>query len=166
MSATLRDAMARDEFPPRNPDFAAATRASFARQGLMAHLGIEMVRVEPGFVELQAAFRPELTQQHGYFHGGVMGAMADSACGYAAFTLTEPGATVLSVEYKINMLAPGRGERLIARGYVKRAGRTLIVTHGDVFVASDAADGSRETLCATALQTIMVLPESEGRPAG
>ena len=150
------------KFEARNPDFEAITRDSFARQGLMTHLGVEMVTVEPGFVELQANHRPELTQQHGYFHGGVMGAMADTACGYAAFSLTEPGATVRTLVYKMNMTAPGEGERLVARGWVKRPGRTLIVTHGDVFVIKDAI----ETLCATMLQTIMVMPESESRPAG
>jgi len=149
-------------FEARNPDFEATTRDGFARHGLMAHLGVEMVVVEPGFIELQVDHRRELTQQHGYFHGGVMGAMADTACGYAAFTLTEPGATVLTVEYKMNMTAPGEGERLIARGWVKRPGRTLIVTHGDVFVVKNTI----ETLCATMLQTIMVMPESETRPAG
>lgn len=150
------------KFEARNPDFAAITREGFSRHGLMRHLGVEMVTVEPGFVELGVDHRPELTQQHGYFHGGVMGAMADTACGYAAFSLTPTGATVLTVEYKMNMTAPGDGERLIARGWVKRPGRTLIVTHGDVFVIKDAI----ETLCATMLQTIMVLPESESRPAG
>ncbi len=150
------------KFEARNPEFEAITRDGFARHGLMAHLGVEMVTVEPGFIELQVDHRSELTQQHGYFHGGVMGAMADTACGYAAFSLTDPGATVLTVEYKMNMTAPGEGERLIARGWVKRPGRTLIVTHGDVFVIKDDI----ETLCATLLQTIMVLPESQSRPAG
>jgi acyl-coenzyme A thioesterase PaaI-like protein len=133
-------------FEARNPDYEAITRDGLSRHGLMAHLGVEMATVEPGFVELRADYRPELTQQHGYFHGGLMGAMADTACGYAAFSLTPPG----------------EGERLIARGWVKRPGRTLIVTHGDVFVIKDDI----ETLCATMLQTIMVLPESESRPAG
>jgi uncharacterized protein (TIGR00369 family) len=149
-------------FEARNPDYEAITRDGLSRHGLMAHLGVEMATVEPGFVELRADYRPELTQQHGYFHGGLMGAMADTACGYAAFSLTPPGATVLTVEFKMNMTAPGEGERLIARGWVKRPGRTLIVTHGDVFVIKDDI----ETLCATMLQTIMVLPESESRPAG
>lgn len=149
-------------FEPRNPDYVAATRASFARQGLMGHLGIEITDILPGFVELQAPFRAELTQQHGHFHGGVMGAIADSAAGYAAFTLTPPDSSVVSVEYKINMTAPGDGERLIAQGTVKRAGRTLIVTNADVFVEKA---GTR-SLCATVLQTIMVLPANETRPAG
>ena len=150
------------KFEARNPDFETISRDGFARHGLMTHLGVEMITIEPGFVELGVDHRLELTQQHGYFHGGVMGAMADTACGYAAFSLTPPGATVLTVEYKMNMTAPGEGERLIARGWVKRPGRTLIVTHGDVFVIKDKI----ETLCATMLQTIMVLPESESRPAG
>ena len=149
-------------FETRNPEFEAISREGFARHGLMRHLGAEMVAIEPGFAELQVDHRPELTQQHGYFHGGVMGALADTACGYAAFSLTPPGATVLTVEYKMNMTAPGDGERLIARGWVKRPGRTLIITHGDVFVIKDG----NETLCATMLQTIMVMPESESRPAG
>lgn len=149
-------------FEPRNPDFASATRESFARQGLMGHLGIEMIAVRPGFVELQVPFSDALTQQHGYFHGGVMGAIGDSAAGYAAFTLTPPGSAVVSVEYKINMTAPGDGERLMARGTVKRAGRTLIVTSADVFVEK----AGTQSLCATMLQTIMVLPANETRAAG
>ena len=149
-------------FEAHNPQFESISREGFARQGLMTLLGVKMVTVEPGFVELGVDHRPELTQQHGYFHGGVMGAMADTACGYAAFSLTDAGSTVLTVEYKMNMTAPGDGERLIARGWVKRPGRPLIVTHGDVFVVKDSA----ETLCATMLQKIMVLPESESRPAG
>lgn len=149
-------------FEPQNPDFEAATRESFARQGLMSHLGIEMVEVRPGFVVLEVPFSRTLTQQHGYFHGGVMGAIGDSAAGYAAFTLTPPGSAVVSVEYKINMTAPGDGERLIARGTVKRAGRTLIVTNADVFTEK----AGTQSLCAAILQTIMVLPANETRPAG
>lgn len=150
------------KYEARNPEFEAISRDGFSRHGLMTHLGVEMVTVEPGYVELGVDHRPELTQQHGLFHGGVMGAMADTACGYAAFSLTDVGSTVLTVEYKMNMTAPGDGERLIARGWVKRPGRTLIVTHGDVFVIKDTI----ETLCATMLQTIMVMPASESRPAG
>ncbi len=149
-------------FEPQNSDFEAATRESFARQGLMSHLGIEIVEVQPGFVALEVPFSEALTQQHGHFHGGVMGAIGDSAAGYAAFTLTPPGSAVVSVEYKINMTAPGDGERLIARGTVKRAGRTLIVTNADVFVEK----AGTQSLCATILQTIMVLPANETRPAG
>lgn len=149
-------------FEPSNPDFEVAMRASFARQGLMGQLGIEIVEVLPGAVTLQVPFSGDLTQQHGNFHGGVMGAIGDSAAGYAALTLTPPGSEVVSVEYKINFTAPGDGDRIIAKGTVKRAGRTLIVTNADLFVEKDG----RQSLCATIQQTIMVLPENETRPAG
>lgn len=149
-------------FEPRFPGWEEAMRASFARQGAMRLIGAEVGAVEPGFVELCVTYRDDLTQQHGYFHGGVIGALADSACGYAAYTLAPADTSVLTVEYKLNILAPADGERLIARGRVKRAGRTLTVTHGDVFVEKQGV----ETLCATILQTIMVLPANGSRPAG
>ena len=136
--------------------------ASFARQGLMCHLGIEIVDVLPGAVTLQVPFSQSLTQQHGYFHGGVMGAIGDSAAGYAGLTLTPPGSEVVSVEYKINFTTPGAGERIIAKGTVKRAGRTLIVTNADLFVEK----AGTQSLCATIQQTIMVLSANETRPAG
>jgi len=147
---------------PQKPDFEADIRASFARQGLMCHLGIEIVDVLPGAVTLQVPFSQSLTQQHGYFHGGVMGAIGDSAAGYAGLTLTPPGSEVVSVEYKINFTTPGAGERIIAKGTVKRAGRTLIVTNADLFVEK----AGTQSLCATIQQTIMVLSANETRPAG
>jgi uncharacterized protein (TIGR00369 family) len=102
-----------------------------------------------------------LTQQDGYFHGGVSGAIADSAAGYAAYSLTPPGTSVLSVEYKLNFVAPARGELLIARGQVIRAGRTLTVCRADVHVVRDGA----EIICATLLSTIMALaPKSKQNP--
>ncbi len=146
-------------FAPRNPDFAARVRDSFARQGAMAHVGAELVRVEPGHVDIAVAFRPELAQQHGYFHGGIVGMIADSAGGYAAFSLMPADATVLTVEYKINLLAPAEGERLVARGRVAKAGRTLTVAHVDVAVLRE----EHEHVCATMLQTLMTLA---GRPDG
>jgi len=102
----------------RNPDFEAVVRASFARQGLMAHLGARLTRVEVGRVEIEVPFRDEFSQQQGLFHGGVTTAVADSAGGYSALTLMAPGCEVLTVELKINLLAAARGERLIARGRV------------------------------------------------
>jgi len=149
-------------YQPRDPDFAAKVRDSFARQGAMAHLGVELVAVEPGMCELALPFRDEVSQQHGYFHGGIIGTVADVAGGYAAFSVTPPDTAVLTVEYKINLVAPGRGERIVARGTVLRPGRTLIVTRADVH----AVEGRTETLCATMQQTIMTLPAHAGRPAG
>ncbi|MBM3539005.1 MAG: PaaI family thioesterase [Alphaproteobacteria bacterium] len=140
-------------FIPKNPDFAARVRDSFNRQGAMVHIGARMTRIEPGFVDITVDYRPELSQQHGYFHGGIVGMIADSAGGYAAFSLMPADASVLTVEYKINLLAPSDGNRLVARGRVTKPGRTLSVCHVDVFVERDG----REHLCATLLQTLMTM---------
>ena len=140
----------------RDPDFDAVVRGSFAQQGLMSHLGAQLANVEPGHVEIEVSFRDELTQQHGRFHAGVTAAIADSACGYSALTLMPPGSEVLSIEYKINLLAPARGERLVARGTVVRSGRTISVCRGEVYsVTSD-----QEEHCATMVATMMRVGDS------
>lgn len=144
-------------FEPRNPAYADRVQSSFDRQQIMALLGAKLTRLAPGECEIQLAFKPELTQQHGYFHGGIIGTIADSAGGYAGFTLMPEESSVLTVEYKMNLLAPGDGELLIARGRVLKAGRTLVVSQVDAFVVK----GGRETLCATLLQTLMTM---HGRP--
>ena len=136
---------------PADPAFAARVRASFARQPFMATLGGLLTRVDPGEVEIELPFRDDLTQQHGYLHAGVVAALADTACGYAAFSLMPADAAVLSVEFKLNLLAPARGERFAARARVVRAGRTLTVTAADVF----AIDGGTETIVATMLGTMI-----------
>jgi uncharacterized protein (TIGR00369 family) len=128
----------------------------------MAHLGAELLRVEPGYVEIALPFRQEVAQQHDYFHGGLTATIADSAGGYAAFSLMPAGSTVLTVEYKINLMAPARGERLVARGRVKRPGRTLTVTEVDVVAVRDGV----EAPCAAMLQTVICLPPGDGRPEG
>jgi uncharacterized protein (TIGR00369 family) len=142
-----------------DPEYAERVRESFSRQGLMRNLGARLVDVKPGMTEIRVAFRDDLTQQHGYFHGGVTGAIADVACGYAAATLTAADATVLTVEFKINMLAPAQGEELIARARVVRSGRTLIVCTADVF----GRKGDAETHCATMMATIMCLAGKSDR---
>lgn len=149
-------------FDPRNPDFERAVRDSFARQGFMRTIGAELARVAPGAVEIVMPYDDAVAQQHGYFHGGAMGAIADTAAGYAGFSLMPEGSTVLTVEYKMNIVAPGRGERLVARGQVIRPGRTLTVARADVFAVEDGA----ESLCATLLQTLMCLDAAPHRPAG
>ena len=117
---------------PRDPQFESRVRASFARQRFMATLGATLERVAPGEVTIAFTHRDELTQQHGFLHAGVVTSVADSACGYAALSLMELGAGVLSVEFKVNMLAPAAGERFIATGRVVRSGRTLTVCAGEV----------------------------------
>lgn len=139
------------QFQPANPDFAAAVQDSFARQGIMAHLGARLSQVAPGLVEIQLPYSDEVSQQHGFFHGGVVGTIADSAGGYAGFSLMAAGDGVLTVEYKINLLAPADGELLVARGEVVRAGRSLTVARADVWVLKNG----RETLCGAMQQTLM-----------
>jgi uncharacterized protein (TIGR00369 family) len=116
----------------RDPDFEARVRKSFARQRMMSTLGATLDRVGPGEVEIALPYREDLTQQDGYLHAAAITAIADSACGYAAFSLMEPNAAVLSVEFKVNLLAPAAGERFVAAGRVVKAGRTLTVCSAEV----------------------------------
>ena len=144
-------------FEPRNPAYAQRVQSSFDRQQVMKLLGARLARLAPGECDIELPFKAELTQQHGYFHGGIIGTIADSAGGYSAFTLMPEDSSVLTVEYKMNLLAPGDGELLIARGRVLKSGRTLVVARIDVVVVK----GGRETLCATLLETLMTM---HGRP--
>ena len=141
------------QFKILDPNYEQRVRDSFARQAAMALIGASMTRVEPGRCEIELPVREELTQQHRFVHGGVVGMIADSAGGYAAFTLMPADASVLTVEYKINMLAPAKGERLIARGEVLKPGRTLSIVRADVW----ARRGDRETRVAAMQQTLMVM---------
>jgi uncharacterized protein (TIGR00369 family) len=145
------------EFKPLNPAFAERVRASFARQAAMRLIGATMTEVAPGRVTIELPVRDDLTQQHKFVHGGVVGMIADSAGGYAAFTLMPADASVLTVEYKINMMAPAEGETLVARGEVIRPGRTLSVVRADVFGVAGGGSARRERLVATMQQTLMVM---------
>ena len=148
-------------FSAPNPDFATRVRDSFARQRFMTMLGAELGEVRAGHCEIALAYRPDLSQQHGYFHGGVIGTLADNAGGYAAFTLAPADASILTVEYKLNIVAPGDGTRLIARGQVAKPGRTLVVARVDVVVEKDG----HEKLCAIALATLMLMAGKSDGPA-
>ena len=139
-----------------DPHFAARIRESFARQKAMALIGASLARVEAGEVEVALPWRDDLTQQKGFVHGGVIGMIADTACGYSAFSLMPAGGSLVTVEYKMNILKPGRGA-LVARGKVIRPGRTLTVARAEVY----ADDGSH---VATMLQTLMALPRTPDRP--
>lgn len=116
---------------PRDPDFEARVRDSFTRQRMMVTLGADLQAVRPGRVEIVLPFRDDLTQQHGYLHGAAVTAIVDSARGYAALTLTEPGREVLSVEFKVNLVPPAAGSTFVAVGRVLRSGRTLTVCAGE-----------------------------------
>lgn len=147
---------------PRDPDFEHRVRASFAEQAAMATLGAVLERVAPGEVDIGLPFRPELTQQHGFLHAGIVTAVVDSACGYAALSLMEPGAGVLSVEFKVQLLAPARGARFRALGRVVRAGRTLTVVTGELRAhAREEASGDGE-LVALLNGTMMAVRDRPG----
>ncbi len=138
--------------------FEQRIKESFAKQKFMTTLGARLTRVALGEVEIELPFREDLTQQHGFLHAAVTTGIVDSACGYAALTRMPPGAAVLSAEFKMNLLAPAKGQRFIARGRVLKAGRTLSVCAGDVF----AVDAGVEKHVATMLATMVVV---EGREA-
>jgi len=144
----------------QDPDFAERVRASFNRQQAMALIGASMPVIEAAYTEIHLPHKAEITQQHGYIHGGVVGMIADSAAGYAASTLTTSETSVLTVEYKLNLLAPAEGDLLIAEGSVLRYGRTLIVTRAEVF----AVQHGRKSMCALMQQTIMTVHGKKEHP--
>jgi uncharacterized protein (TIGR00369 family) len=141
---------------PADPHFASRVRESFGRQKAMALIGASLKSVEAGAVEIALPYRDDLTQQKGFIHGGILGMIADTACGYAAFSLMPAGGSLVTVEYKMNILKPGRGS-LVAQGKVIRPGRTLTVARAEVY----ADDGSH---VATMLQTLMALPGQPDTP--
>ena len=144
-------------FKPLDARYAERVRESFARQGAMRLIGAELIDVAPGYCSIALVPRPEVSQQHGYVHAGVVSAIVDSAGGYAGYTLFPSGASVLTVEYKLNLLAPAAGDRLVAEGFVVKPGRTLAITRGEVH----AEHGGKRTLVALMQQTLMVM---HGRP--
>lgn len=149
------------KFTIRNEDYVTRTHASFERQFFMRTLGARINELDAGYCEVQLAYAKSLTQQHGYFHGGVIGTLADNAGGYAAFTLMNATDSVLTIEYKLNIMAPANGELLIARGQVLRPGRRVTVARTDIFSVKDGI----ETLCATSLGTFMVLANTPDKPS-
>jgi uncharacterized protein (TIGR00369 family) len=139
---------------PQDPGYESRVRASFAAQPAMATIGARLTRVAPGEVDLELPFRDDLTQQNGFIHAGMLAAVLDSACGYAAFTLMPADAGVLSIEFKVNLLAPAVGERIIVRGRVVRAGRTISVCTADAFALRDRVERHVSTMTGT-MMTIL-----------
>jgi uncharacterized protein (TIGR00369 family) len=143
---------------PRDPDFEARVRASFGKQTIMETIGARLTHVAPGETEIVLDISPGILQQHGFVHAGIVATIADSAAGYAGLTLMPPGAGVLTAEFKINLMAPAAGERLIARGSVVKAGRTLTVAQAVVF--AQTGETRREIALLTA--TLMAMENREG----
>ena len=139
---------------PRNPAFAEEIKQSFAKQTIMDLIGAELSRVEAGVIEITLPYRADLAQQHGYLHAGIVTTIADSACGYAAYSLMPPNSEVLSVEFKVNLLRPAKGEKFLAVAEVVKAGKTLTVVRADVFGVDH--EEQRE-LVATMLGTMICL---------
>ena len=140
-------------YEAKDPHFVERVRASFARQGIMGLIGARLAKVEPGRVEIHLPYRSDLTQQNGYFHAGVTSTIVDSAGGYAGYTLMPAGTDVLTVEFKLNLLAPADGELLVAEGQVLKPGRNLVITRGEVYAVKNGVS----THCASMQQTLMTM---------
>ena len=150
-------------FIPAFAGYEARVRESFARQGAMRLIGAGIAEVAPGYCAIEIVPRPELSQQHGYVHAGIVSAIVDSAGGYAGFSLFPANASVLTVEFKVNLLAPAEGDRIVAEGFVVKPGRTLCITRGEVHAES----GGRRKLCALMQQTLMLMhgkDDGDARP--
>ena len=143
-------------FVPAFAGFAERVRESFGRQGAMALIGAQLIQVQPGHCSIALTPRPELCQQHGYVHAGILAALVDSAGGYAGYTLFPADSSVLTVEFKLNLLAPAQGDRIVAEGFVVKSGRTLTITRGDVH----AERNGERTLVAIMQQTLMVMRDT------
>ena len=144
-------------FKPRDPDWDRKVRDSFARQTAMETIGAAITALQPGLCEIVLPYRSDLCQQHGYLHAGITTMIADTAAGYAAFSLMPPGASVLTVEFKVNLMAPASGDRFLARGKVIKPGRTLMVVEAEV-----VADEGKPV--AQMLATMMCLEDKSDRP--
>jgi len=140
-------------FIPAFAGYEARVRESFARQGAMSLIGAGITEVAPGYCAIALTPRPDLAQQHGFVHAGIVGTIVDSAGGYAGFTLFPEDASVLTVEFKLNLLAPARGDRIVAEGFVVKPGKSLAITRGEVH----AEEGGKRTLVAIMQQTLMVM---------
>jgi uncharacterized protein (TIGR00369 family) len=140
-------------FAPKNQDFESKVRDSFARQKFMGLLNAALFKIEPGFCEIHIPYDIKLTQQHSFFHAGIVGTIADNAAGYAAFSLMDKDSSILTVEFKLNLISPADGELLIGRSNVLKNGKTLTICRSDVFIVK----GGVEKLCAASQSTLIEL---------
>ena len=142
-------------FEAAHDGFRKKVEESFHRQKFMEFIGAELMDVQPGYCEIHLPYSKNLTQQHGFFHAGIIGALADNAAGYAGFSLMEEHSSVLTVEFKLNLMSPGEGEKLIAKSDVLKRGRTLTICRSEVYTVKDGV----EKLCAASQATLMELRE-------
>ncbi|KZC98243.1 PaaI family thioesterase [Oceanibaculum pacificum] len=141
----------------RDPDYETRVRRAFDGQRYMHFIGASLISVTPGGCEIRLPYRPELSQHDGFFHGGVIGAIADNACGFASYTVAAADQSILTVEYKLNIISPGIGAALVARGRIVKPGRRLVIAQADVHALREG----REKLVATSLSTLMLLDPGE-----
>ena len=149
------------QFTPSDPDFEKKVNDSFSRQAFMEFIGARLVEVRPGYCEIHVGYKKELCQQHEFFHAGVVGTIADNSAGYAAFSLMPADSSILTVEYKLNLVAPGDGALLIGRAQVIKPGHTLTICKSEVFAVKNGV----EKLCATSLITLMEMKGKADMPA-
>jgi len=138
-----------NQFDPRDPEFESRVAQSFADQAIMRTIGASLVEIAPGRVEIELPYRPDLTQQDGFLHAGVSATIMDSACGYAAFSLMPADARVLTIEFKINLLAPAAGDRFRAIGRVRKPGRSVFVAEGELLAERETGQKLVATMHAT-----------------
>lgn len=143
----------------KDPAYEVKVRESFGKQAVMTLIGASLLKTAPGEVTIELPFRSDLTQQNGFLHAGILATVLDSACGYSAFTLMPPGAQVLSIEFKINLMSPAIGEKLIAKGHVVRAGRTVTVCDATGFMEQDNSTKAVAKITAT-MMTVMDMKRS------
>lgn len=142
------------QFEPRDPDFKTRVEQSFSEQKVMQTINASLAAVEAGRVEIEIPYQPELTQQDGFIHAGISSTIMDSACGYAAFTLMSAEARVLTIEFKINLLAPAAGDHFRAVGQVRKPGRSVFVAEAELFARSDATDKLIATMSGTLMAVV------------
>jgi len=142
---------------PKDEHYKEKVISSFKSQKFMNYIGAQLTEIKPGFCEIQLGYREELSQHDGFFHGGIIGTLADNAGGFAAYSLMPPNTSVLTVEYKLNIVSPGTGEKLIAHGRVLKPGKTLTTCSSEVY----AVNNENKKLCATSLMTLITLYSEE-----
>ncbi len=144
------------KFEPKSNTYQKKVEESFQRQKFMKFINAKLIDVQPGYCEIHIPYDPNLTQQHGFFHAGIISTIADNTAGYAAFSLMEENSSVLTVEFKLNLMSPGDGELLIGKSNVLKNGRTLTICRSEVFIVKNG----KEKLCAASQSTLIELKNS------